>query len=72
MRKVLAKLREAGLFIKPEKRKFNVTRTTFLGFIISMDGIGMDPAKVNVVLDWDPPRNVKEVQCFLGFANFYR
>ena len=71
VRKVLIKLREAGLFIKPEKCEFSVTRTTFLGFVISVDGIEMDPAKVNAVLDWDHPKNVKDVQCFLGFANFY-
>ena len=70
--KVLQKLKEAGLYAKPEKCEFNVEKTTFLGFIISADSIEMDPAKVEAVLNWETPKLVKDVQCFLGFANFYR
>ena len=72
VRKVLQKLKEAGLYTKPEKCEFNVEKTTFLGFIISTNGIEMDPAKVEAVLNWETPNSVKDVQCFLGFANFYR
>jgi len=72
VRKVLQKLKEAGLFIKPEKCEFSVQKTTFLGFLISKNGIEMDPEKVNGVLDWETPKTVKDIQCFLGFANFYR
>lgn len=32
----------------------------------------MDPEKVNAVLNWETPKSVKDIQCFLGFANFYR
>ena len=42
------------------------------GYIVSQKGIGMDPAKVSAILDWPVPRSVKDVQSFLGFANFYR
>ena len=49
--KVLQKLKEAGLYAKPEKYEFNVEKTTFLGFIISADSIEMDPTKVEVVLN---------------------
>ena len=70
--KVLQKLKEAGLFIKPEKCEFSVQKTTFLGFIISEEGLEMDPEKVNAVLNWETPKSVKDIQCFLGFANFYR
>ena len=45
---------------------------TFIGYMVSQSGIGMDPAKVSVILDWPIPRSVKDVQSFLGFANFYR
>src|SRR6201992_377447 len=72
VKKVLIKLQEAELFIKPEKCEFFVNKTTFLGFIISEDGIEMDPAKINAILDWETPKNVRDVQCFLGFANFYQ
>jgi hypothetical protein len=44
----------------------------YLGFIISTSGTKMDPAKVATVQEWPEPRNVKDVQSFLGFANFYR
>ena len=45
---------------------------TFVGYMVSKEGIGMDPAKVAAILDWPTPKNIKEVQSFLGFANFYR
>ena len=45
---------------------------TFVGFLVSKSGIGMDPAKVAAILDWPTPKNIKEVQSFLGFSNFYR
>ena len=45
---------------------------TFAGYMVSKSGIGMDPAKVTSILDWPVPKSVKNVQSFLGFANFYR
>ena len=47
-------------------------RTKYLGFIISTDGIEVDPEKVEVVEAWLPPTTVKGVQSFLKFCNFYR
>ena len=44
----------------------------FLGSIITTDGIQMDNEKVKAIRKWPEPRNLKEVQAFLGFANFYR
>ena len=40
--------------------------------VISTDGLSMDPDKVKAILDWKEPSNVKELQKFLGFSNFYR
>ena len=45
---------------------------TFVGYMVSHSGIGMDPAKVSAILDWPVPKSVKEVHSFLGFENFYR
>ena len=45
---------------------------TFVGYMVSKAGLGMDPAKVSAILDWPIPKSVKDVQSFLGFANFYR
>ena len=69
---VLEKLHAAGLFVKPEKCEFESNKTTFLGFVISQQGIEMDPEKVSAVLNWEVPKTIQHVQCFLGFANFYR
>ena len=69
---VLEKLYNAEPYIKLEKREFNVTTTTSLGFVISLKGISMDPEKVQVVQRWEKPKCVWDPQCFLGFANFYQ
>jgi hypothetical protein len=72
VRKVLQRLRDAGLQADIKKSEFKVKRTKYLGFIISTEGIEVDPKKISVVKNWQPPRNVKGVQGFLGFCNFYR
>ena len=69
---VLESLQRAGLYIKPEKCEFHTQRTKYLGLIISSEGISMDPEKVETVLKWEQPKHLKDVQAFLGFANFYR
>ena len=72
VRKVLQRLREAGLQADIRKSEFYVTRTKYLGFIVSTEGIETDPEKTAVISQWEPPRTVKGVQSFLGFCNFYR
>ena len=47
-------------------------RTKYLGFIISTDGIEVDPEKISAVESWQLPKTVKGIQSFLGFCNFYR
>jgi len=72
MEQTLEVLTKAGLYLKPEKCQFHQTEVKYLGLIITTGGIKMDPAKVSTIVDWEPPVNVTGVQCFLGFANFYR
>ena len=72
VRQVLQKLRDAGLYAKMEKCVFHTTQVDFLGYIISNDGLIMDPKKVQTIIDWKIPRSVRDIQCFLGFANYYR
>ena len=72
VRKVLERLREAGLQVDIDKCAFSITEVKYLGLIITTRGIQMDPEKVSAVVDWLPPKNVKDVQSFLGFTNFYR
>ena len=43
-----------------------------MGFVVTTTGLAIDPKKVEAILEWSAPTNVKEVQSFLGFANFYR
>ena len=69
---VLSRLLEAGLFAKLEKCEFCVPYIDFLGHRISSEGIFMDPKKVSSILEWPVPTNVKELQSFLGLANYYR
>jgi len=69
---VLNLLIKNGLFVKLEKCDFHVTKTIFLGFTVSIDGLIMDENKVKSILDWPIPRNLKELQSFLGLCNFYR
>ena len=69
---VLKRLRKAGLYAKLEKCEFCVPFLDFLGHRISSDGIFMDPKKVSTILEWPIPKNVKELQSFLGLANYYR
>ncbi len=72
VRAVLKRLIEHQLYAKKEKCEFHQTRVSFLGYIISADGVTMDNSKVQSVLNWPQPTTVKELQRFLGFANFYR
>ncbi len=72
VRRVLQRLLENGLFVKAEKCAFHAQSVPFLGYIISSEGMRMDPDKVKAVLDWLTPDSRKVLQRFLGFANFYR
>lgn len=73
VRKVLERLREAGLQIDIDKCEFEVQQTKYLGFVIEAGkGLRMDPEKVRAISEWQAPTSVKGVRGFLGFANFYR
>jgi hypothetical protein len=72
VKKVLERLREHNLHAKPEKCKFHTSSVEYLGVIITPEGVRMDPKKVQAIIQWPAPRKVKELQSFLGFANFYR
>jgi transposase InsO family protein len=72
VREVLKRLIQHKLWVAPHKCEFNTTKTEFLGFIVSSSGVSMAQDKINAVTDWPMPTKVKELQQFLGFANFYR
>lgn len=72
VKKVLRKLQQAGLYLDINKCQFHVQEVKYLGLIITTDGLKMDPQKIDTIVNWKAPRCVKDVQAFLGFANFYR
>ena len=72
VKKVLTRLREAGLQASIGKCEFHVKRTKYLGYIVTTEGIEVDSDKTAVVQKWREPATVKGVQSFLGFCNFYR
>ena len=72
IKQIFARLQEAKLYAKLSKCQFSVKKTEFLGYIIEPGGITTDPRKVQTIVEWDTPRNIKDVQSFLRFANFYR
>ena len=69
---VLTRLKEKGLQVDIDKCEFSVTKVKYLGLIVTTEGIKMDPEKIEAILKWETPGSVKDVQAFLGFANFYR
>jgi len=69
---VLTRVRDTGLTLKASKCKFHTTETEYLGYVISPQGLRMDEEKIRTIKDWKEPTNVKGIQSFLGFANFYR
>ena len=70
--KVLRRLKERGLQLDIDKCEFSVSEVKYLGMFVGVNGVRMDPEKVTAILEWKTPASVKEVQSFLGFANFYR
>ncbi len=72
VRAVLKRLIQHQLYAKIQKCEFHQTQISFLGYVISSEGVTMDDSKVQAVLNWPKPTTVKELQRFLGFANFYR
>ncbi|CEL61245.1 Retrotransposable element Tf2 155 kDa protein type 1 OS=Schizosaccharomyces pombe (strain 972 / ATCC 24843) GN=Tf2-1 PE=4 SV=1 [Rhizoctonia solani AG-1 IB] len=69
---VLQRLEAAQLFCKGSKCEFHRTRVEYLGIIVSNKGFSLDKLKIQAVQEWPIPTTVKQVQSFLGFANFLR
>ena len=72
LRVVLETLRKEQLYAKLSKCEFWMNEVSFLGHIVSKEGIRVDPKKIEVVVEWKSPRNVTEVRSFLGLAGYYR
>ena len=68
---VLACLQEFGLYVDIEKCVFKTREVPYLGLLIGVDSIRIDPQKITTITDWPTSIKLKQVQSFLGFANFY-
>ncbi|MBW0541721.1 hypothetical protein O181_081436 [Austropuccinia psidii MF-1] len=68
---VLARIRANNPFAKASKCLFHFYSVEYLGYIVSYEGLKMYQEKVQQILNWPPPRSLKVLQYFLGFANFY-
>ena len=72
VQQVFARLKEAGLKIKPEKCTFVVNEVSYLGHIVGSNGIKPDQKKIQTMIDLPTPRNLKEVRMALGLFFYYR
>ncbi|MBW0516295.1 hypothetical protein O181_056010 [Austropuccinia psidii MF-1] len=67
----LQRLRNNNLFSKASKCVLHDSHVGYLGYVVSSDGLKMDSSKVQKILNWPQPKNIKALQSFLGFSNFY-
>ena len=71
VKEVLKHLHKASLYAKAEKCKFHFKSVEYLKYILSFSSLTMSDDKVKIIQDWPEPKKVKDIQSFLGFANFY-
>jgi len=71
VQEVLRRLCQHKLYTKSEKCKFHSDLVEYLGYFLSPNGLMMSQDKVKTICDWPEPCKVKDIQSFLGFANFY-
>ena len=72
LRSVFQRIYECGLKLKPSKCSLLQKSVTFLGHIVSAEGVATDPEKVRLVREWPTPTNLTELRSFLGLAGYYR
>jgi len=71
VKEVLQHLRKAGLYAKVKKCKFHSESVEYLEYILFPSSLTMSDDKIKIIQDWLEPKKVKDIQSFLGFANFY-
>ncbi|MBW0479297.1 hypothetical protein O181_019012 [Austropuccinia psidii MF-1] len=59
------------VFLRHTSASFHVSSMEYLGYVVSSEGLNMDKEKAQKIRNWPPPRNLKDLQSFLGFAKFY-
>ena len=69
---MVKRLDDAGLQVDIDKCEFKTVKVKYLGLIVRPGSIEMDPEKITAITSWQTPSCVKDIQRFIGFANFYR
>jgi len=69
--KIVKRLAENNLYVKPEKNKWKVREVRFLRVVIKLERIKIEEEKMKRVLDWLTSKEIKNIQKFLGLANYY-
>ena len=72
VREVLERLRKAKLYVKLSKCEWHTDRTEYLGYVVSPEGVSIDPERVKTIQDWPLPASVRDIRVFVGFMNYYR
>eukprot|EP00731_Ephydatia_muelleri_P035738 Em0153g13a len=72
IRAVFDRIRQGGLKLRADKCCFLQRNVKYLGHLVGVDGLQVDPDKVGKVASWPVPQSAQQVQQFLGFANYYR
>ncbi|GKE08772.1 pol protein [Tanacetum coccineum] len=72
LRQVLSMLKQEKLYAKFSKCEFWLREVQFLGHVINNEGIKVDPAKINAIMNWEQPKTPTEIRSFLGLAGYYR
>jgi len=71
VKQILKALTKAGLLVKPHKCEFHTNNVEYLGFLITTEGLPMDPAKIPTIIECPVPRKLRNVRSFLEFGNLY-
>ncbi|KAI3707613.1 hypothetical protein L6452_26239 [Arctium lappa] len=72
LREVLGVLRREKLYAKFSKCEFWLREVQFLGHVVTREGVKVDPAKVEAMMNWEPPKSPTEIRSFLRLAGYYR
>jgi len=72
LRIVLEKLRQNQPYAKFSKCEFWLEKVAFLGHVLTAEGVAVDPAKIEAVIEWPQPKNITDIRSFLGLAGYYR
>ena len=70
--RVFDRISTAGLKLKPEKCQLRQTEVTFLGHVVSGEGVRPHPSNILKIKEWPPPQTVTQIRQFLGMASYYR